>query len=173
MFNLIAIRWDSFDPKTLHPPSSSHHHQPNHSYPPPSPEQRGDGAERKHTGGMYQHTNMAPAQALHCYSALHVWSPVLVTPPDPNHRNSDISLGHPSLHQLCPLPWNLREHLFCANTVLQDLAGGLQQNLTSRATTQRGEPFCCSLHADAREKQFCCPEYEKLYSSHLVHVQKS
>lgn len=75
MPNPIAARWESsklqLHPKTLHP-SSHCHRQPNHSYPcPPHPARpREDGEwgdrarKRKHSPGMYQHTNMASAQAL-------------------------------------------------------------------------------------------------------------
>ncbi len=84
-------------------PTPSSYRQPNHSYPcPPHPanpredRERGDRAGKiKHTPGMYQHTNMASAQALRSVPLLFlqdVWGSALVTRPDTNHRISDISL---------------------------------------------------------------------------------
>lgn len=111
-FDLTPSR-NTSPPTTPTPPSS--HRQPNHSYPcPPHPadpqedRERGDrGGKIKHTPGMYQHTNMASAQALRSAPLLFlqdVWGPALVTRPDANHRISDISLRpHPGTTSTPPL----------------------------------------------------------------------
>lgn len=135
MENLIVALWDSSAcPPSKPPTASSSHRQPNHSYLcPPHPanpwedRERGDRAGKiKHTPGMYQHTNMASAQAstpLHCYSykmfGARLWSPS----PNTNHRISDISLRPPPHHHLHP-PAVEPLGMFCENTAPQGSAGG-------------------------------------------------
>lgn len=138
MLILIALLWDRSGPKTLRP---LHHSATNqttviHAHPTrpgparPGPARPTEGTEQEKENTHQECTNTLTwrlPRPLRCYSSQDVWSPVLVTQPDPNHRISVISLRPPpsiTTSSSAPLPPSLRECLVCANSMLQDLAGG-------------------------------------------------
>lgn len=139
ILNLIVARWDSSAAlqtaapsknttpgPLLTPPTKPQLSVPTPPGQPPG-RQRGDGAGKiKHTPGMYQHTNMASAQALHSAPLLFlqdVWGSALVTRPDANHRISDISPRPPRRHHLHAPSVELLGTV-CENTAPQGSAGG-------------------------------------------------